>query len=548
MFYLSKGIIQHLFLKNTNLFGQASGSEHENVSCANVSVTRLNYLKEVCLVRVDEVVGSKNDSFFGLKINDGQDSEQVFVDLSDCKDNLEHIQKELSPNSVILVTEISFVQLRDALNTAGGVDHTSSGHEKELELEFDLNKRTMLIKSFILVGVDDDKHEDELSTSTQLTQKMKESKVNEESLLKIADLNCDCSKSEWAIKCVLKAKGLQQTFAHFQTLRPGVRMRIQLFDGVNSIEVVAFDDLIKKFNDLVVDKVYLIERGNILVDKANFRYWPLQTNNLGFAIQIRDDTTFTLIADLNHTDKKTSLRISPVQSLSKEEEEEEEEAAADVNRASASSSDSGAGFLTEISNSSRSSSSGSDEQKFSVAEIKRTSRDQVPLKIEKQPEVNEKKKNAVIDAGATRFEYHSLSEIKNNKQHDQTVSVIGILNKIFELKESNGQYGQPLSIINCELIDNKCETIRITFWGNEATQFTTQYKIGDCLIFKNIKTNLYLSRVTLSKTRDATCSNVSRCLTNPKVVELNNWYSEYKSQQNQKIFGTKRCNKSTKRY
>lgn len=165
--------------------------------------------------------------------------------------------------------------------------------------------------------------------------------------------------------------------------------------------------------------------------------------------------------------------------------------------------------------------------KLTLKVNQRATKISVSKKIEEVKTI-QKKTPEVPPAKSTYNNYDRLDQIQL-KKNNTTVNVIGIINTINEVRETTGQYGQTLKMINISLGDKTEATVRVTLWGKEAENFAEHFKIGDCVIFNNIKTNLYEGRISLSKTKDAVLRNASSLFNNPLAVELNHWYSEWKN-------------------
>lgn len=445
--------------KKPSLFDLASGTTNVSKSYA----IRLNHISDLCIVKVDEIIQSgTNEQLYGVTINDDQATEQVFLDLDDCKNNLESIDHTLDSGCIILINEIAYASLRDIMSNI--LDETDS--------QIDFNKTTILIKDFILLG-----HEGELSamndSSSELNYMLSDQDIIPPYV--INDLKIDHSSSNWTLKCKLTEKGIIQSFINSQNLRNGKKMRIQLFDGVNFIEAVAFDELIEKFERLEIGNIYLVQRGNIRPSKLTFRAWQNQTDNSAYDIIVTPQTKFTHLTNATlkqYNEDKKKIEIDA--------------------------------------------ESESESEKISVSK-----------KIE-QVKTIQKKTPEEPSAKSTYNNYDKLDQIQL-KKNNTTVNVIGIINTINEVRETTGQYGQTLKMINISLVDKTEATVRVTLWGKEAENFAEHFKIGDCVIFNNIKTNLYEGRISLSKTKDAVLRNASSLFNNPLAVELNQWYSEWKN-------------------
>lgn len=491
MFFLSSGCINKLLNKKQSLFDRASGTSHTSAK----SSIRLNMLNDLSIVKCMEVLECSNDDLYTMVIYDGVVSHRVYFRMNECNHNLEQLDDhQLDAGCVLILIEYTLLKVRDLF------EHILP----EDELEYDLDEEAIKLNSFRVIGHDYADHnrkdaaKEDLEEEIRLSQKKlelvtlhdeKEKHLDKEHSVDIlprhviANVKVDLSNSAWSLKCQLVERTLKLSFVHRDTHRDGHKMRILLYDGHKYIECIAFDDLISKLESLELDRIYLIENANVNMSKLAYKAWPNQTNNVvEYDLVVKRETNFLLLP-AGTLNQRKDLLVKDVPTTSKQ---------ADIETRSAAYESSSPYPTPDVSN-------------------------QAQVEV-KEPNVNFRM------ADVKTNDLKSISEI-HKMPSNEFVNMIGIVHKIFELKEVSDSYGHPLNLLNIEMIDKSKYPIKVTLWGREAAAF--RHKIGDCLVFNKIKTNLYKNKMSLSKTKECTMTNVSSFIENKKVLELNQWYSEY---------------------
>jgi hypothetical protein len=137
--------------------------------------------------------------------------------------------------------------------------------------------------------------EDE-SSDQNLSQKIENSELSYNSYERVLNLaQLTLYSNNWILKCALLNKTEVKNFVQAKTFREGKFARILLQDNCsNTIEIVAFNDYVQKFEELKMNHVYLIENCIIKESFPNNRGWPKTNMSVDFELNVTKNTIFTL--------------------------------------------------------------------------------------------------------------------------------------------------------------------------------------------------------------------------------------------------------------
>lgn len=494
MFFLTKGILEKL-VKRRSLF-DVSSTISQRVT--DSSVIRLNYGDMLCIVKCTSIKVAKNTYFTSVNLYDGLRNERVLVNLAESIHNIESSEHNLEEGVVVLVNEIAMLNSVDIFRDRGNQsnDESSAEHNAILEdLDLLQNDRPLiLLKNFVLLG------KETIKTSTNKASVQSQSiqsscsqnsigntslEVDINPLYKISDLKYDYSYTNWSIKGRATAKSIKLPFTNSNTFEQGHRMRVQLFDGLNYIELVAFNAEIEKLESLEVGHLYLVENGNIRASKASTRTWPNQKENSLYDIIVRSDTSFTHLSKggtlLNESKEEASSSSDEDESVrsNKQKETVHTSQEADV----------------------------TDDEESIESNI----RDVKAMRTNQQAD----------NCGLELTKIVRLCSISPGTR----INIIAIIHEIMPVKTIRDRYGNPLEILNMLLIDKDRVTCQLAIWGEEAKLF--HWKANDCIQLNGVEVITYAGGRSLSKLKNTSMSNVSR--SNLRYVqELKQWLSDWK--------------------
>ena len=132
-----------------------------------------------------------------------------------------------------------------------------------------------------------------------------------------------------------------------------------------------------------------------------------------------------------------------------------------------------------------------------------TGRDKMKLIIERQKQSNQKysEENKLFEKKISpifKYMYYIRSPIY--------ITTIGVISLIDELKEITPRNKNPIKIRNFFITDYSISRVKVAVWGKQAEEFC--YKLGDLLIFYNVKITYMFSEIALSVQR---ATNIEIC-------------------------------------
>ena len=471
-FYLSKGILMEIYNRKSLFNASAIANEVDGACNGKVNV---RYNRRPIIVQVVEIVYFSEQQVFGITLFDGTDTLETILDMNKwhklhCKylreANLEKLIDDYQCNntnlfivtrinqvqvgSVIILCEYTFVNVQ--IVTEPGylqdviaiLDFSQIGYQNIQEIKLD-NTKTIYNLSLHRKPHSPRNSSDLDKKQSYIIQResLNKSAANTVKLApthSISFLSLSLSHQKWQIKGKLCRMGRTKEFKNQFSGKDGKLLRIQVTDDTGAIEVVAFNDEIQKLELLILNETYFISNADIKKSNPNFSVWTdeIRKTKNEFELCVTKDTCFILCNDENDASLSSVVEnFNNVTSLSQE---------------------------------TKSSKANSSSTSASTSADKCTS--------------NYQKYKIFIP----------LLNVSLQKE-GSLINVIGIINKIDDIKTITPKNKEPIKIKNFYLIDQANKELKVALWGNQAEEF--RFSIGTILILKKVKLTTF-SGVSLS--------------------------------------------------
>ena len=288
----------------------------------------------------------------------------------------------------------------------------------------------------------------------------------------ISQLALSLSPKCWLIKGMISKIGTKKEFKNQFSGTDGRLVRIQIQDHTGTIEAVAFNDSIHIVDELTLNETYIVSNASLKKSNPNFSLWSsdaLKSTN-HFEICITKDTNFILCTNEDSDPHETTIDLEKFNKV--------------------------ATLSQDTNDTYKSNKKETETQNFGTSLTR-----------------SEKYKHLI-----------PLNEVSLKKENS-FLNVIGIINKIDNLKTITPRQKEPIKLKNFYLIDQSKMEIRVAVWGKQAEEF--QFNIGTILLLSKVKLTRF-GGVSLSIQWETNFVEIIKECTNNEVAnDLRDWWDYF---------------------
>jgi DNA polymerase III alpha subunit len=251
MFFFSAGSLTQIYNRGS-YFQQSTMTSSNNSTIRSSDPRPLVYISDIMIKKNDD-----GEKMIAIKLNDSENELLSLLDKSQWFKLEEKCNQMLKIGSVITINSFSFINFR--------IENESVRH-------------VLSITDLSLIGHYQNQIEETIKDNQEIEKLTKSTSaqliLDESSSHTINELAPRLSSANWSIKVKVTNKSPIREFTNRQNGNNGKTMRLQLRDHTGQIEMVVFNDLCERFDELQLNRTYLFRNGEIKFSKASCRAWP----------------------------------------------------------------------------------------------------------------------------------------------------------------------------------------------------------------------------------------------------------------------------------